>query len=168
MAHRCALVLPTNSRWYPGDSGQLTIVLPDDLLLVHERSDHYSLQPAMTMAVDGKSSCIWEGCDLNLKITQFFMAHAKVFTREQWLQVYPKATEWTRVRRWGDEEVAIIHGHFKAGRGYEVFGEENVWAQQWNKQPLPPVHGLSRPIADRETVRYRCVMRSLDACALRR
>ncbi|KAI8721662.1 hypothetical protein NCS52_00308300 [Fusarium sp. LHS14.1] len=57
--------------------------LPDDLLLVHERSDHYSLQPAMAMAVD----------DLNTKITQFLMNNAMVLTREEWLEVYPKATD---------------------------------------------------------------------------
>lgn len=28
--------------------------LPEDLLLVHERSDHYSLQPAAPMTIDGK------------------------------------------------------------------------------------------------------------------
>ncbi|TQV95269.1 hypothetical protein IF1G_06256 [Cordyceps javanica] len=31
-------------------------VLPDSLLLVHERSDHYSLQPARDMQLDGNSS----------------------------------------------------------------------------------------------------------------
>lgn len=29
-------------------------VLPEELLLVHERSDHYSLQPAVSMDVDGE------------------------------------------------------------------------------------------------------------------
>jgi hypothetical protein len=32
--------------------------LPHDLLLVHERSDHYSLQPAKAMAIDGKMSTL--------------------------------------------------------------------------------------------------------------
>ncbi|KPM45860.1 hypothetical protein AK830_g590 [Neonectria ditissima] len=32
--------------------------LPDDLLLAHERSDHYSLQPAKAMTLDGKLSCL--------------------------------------------------------------------------------------------------------------
>ncbi|KAI2611995.1 hypothetical protein GGR54DRAFT_338782 [Hypoxylon sp. NC1633] len=57
--------------------------LPDDLLLVHERSDHYSLQPARTMTLD----------ELNTTMTRFFITNARVFTREQWLKEYPKATE---------------------------------------------------------------------------
>ncbi|KAG6062686.1 hypothetical protein E4U30_003513 [Claviceps sp. LM220 group G6] len=57
--------------------------LPDDLVLVHERTDHYSLQPAEQMTID----------NLNTKITEFMRANAKVFTREQWLKAYPEATE---------------------------------------------------------------------------
>jgi hypothetical protein len=30
--------------------------LPKDLLLVHERSDHYSLQPAVSMSINGNIS----------------------------------------------------------------------------------------------------------------
>ncbi|PNY27841.1 Uncharacterized protein TCAP_02242 [Tolypocladium capitatum] len=63
--------------------------LPDDLLLVHERSDHYSLQPAIPMTIGGKFSCIY----LNARMTEFFRANAKEFTREEWLEAYPKATE---------------------------------------------------------------------------
>ncbi|POR34327.1 Uncharacterized protein TPAR_05471, partial [Tolypocladium paradoxum] len=58
--------------------------LPDDLLLVHERTDHYSLQPARDMTLD----------DLNDKATSFFLAHAKLYTRNQWLKAYPAATEF--------------------------------------------------------------------------
>ncbi|EEU34662.1 uncharacterized protein NECHADRAFT_34809 [Fusarium vanettenii 77-13-4] len=61
--------------------------LPDNLLLVHERSDHYSLQPAMAMTTKLLH------LDLNTKITQFLMNNAMVFAREEWLEVYPKATE---------------------------------------------------------------------------
>ncbi|KAI1078583.1 hypothetical protein F5B20DRAFT_547651 [Whalleya microplaca] len=57
--------------------------LPEDLLLVHERSDHYSLQPARSMTID----------DLNGKISLFMAEHARVFNRDQWMKAYPKATE---------------------------------------------------------------------------
>ncbi|KAI0467839.1 hypothetical protein F4859DRAFT_517707 [Xylaria cf. heliscus] len=57
--------------------------IPDDLLLIHERSDHYSLQPGVSMSVD----------DLNSKITDFMWKVARVYTREQWLEVFPEATE---------------------------------------------------------------------------
>ncbi|UNI13307.1 hypothetical protein JDV02_000064 [Purpureocillium takamizusanense] len=63
--------------------------LPDHLLLVHERSDHYSLQPTTPMTVD----------DLNARITEFFRANAEAFTREQWLKAYPKATESSQMHR---------------------------------------------------------------------
>ncbi|TGJ81760.1 hypothetical protein E0Z10_g7002 [Xylaria hypoxylon] len=63
--------------------------LPEDLLLVHEWSDHYSLQPAVTMTVD----------DLNWKITTFFDKKAQVYTPDQWMEAYPKATEEARYRR---------------------------------------------------------------------
>ncbi|KAI0416977.1 hypothetical protein F5X98DRAFT_375358 [Xylaria grammica] len=57
--------------------------LPDDLLLVHERTDHYSLQPGVPMSVD----------DLNRRITDFMWTTARAYTRKQWLEEFPKATE---------------------------------------------------------------------------
>ncbi|KAK9438136.1 uncharacterized protein VB005_09143 [Metarhizium brunneum] len=57
--------------------------LPDDLVLVHERSDHYSLQPAVPMTVE----------DMNARMTNFFQDNAQEFTRDEWLEAYPKATE---------------------------------------------------------------------------
>ncbi|KAI1275389.1 hypothetical protein F5Y07DRAFT_175237 [Xylaria sp. FL0933] len=57
--------------------------LPDDLLLVHERSDHYSLQPGASMSIE----------DLNGKITDFMWKVARVYTREKWLEAFPEATE---------------------------------------------------------------------------
>ncbi|KAG9254762.1 uncharacterized protein F5Z01DRAFT_681295 [Emericellopsis atlantica] len=57
--------------------------LPTDLLLVHERSDHYSLQPAANIPA----------LELDAKINRFLTAHARAFTREEWLEMYPKATE---------------------------------------------------------------------------
>ncbi|VUC22351.1 unnamed protein product [Clonostachys rosea] len=57
--------------------------LPKDLILVHERSDHYSLQPATTMKL----------AQFNQKVTNFLKLNSTVFTKEEWLQAYPKATE---------------------------------------------------------------------------
>ncbi|KAK8931643.1 hypothetical protein VCV18_000168 [Metarhizium anisopliae] len=76
--------------------------LPDDLVLVHERSDHYSLQPAVPMTVDGKFSCmpfrnvdqsLTRHLDMNARMTNFFRDNAQEFTRDEWLEAYPKATE---------------------------------------------------------------------------
>ncbi|KAF5120365.1 hypothetical protein E5D57_013719 [Metarhizium anisopliae] len=76
--------------------------LPDDLVLVHERSDHYSLQPAVPMTVDGKLSCmpfrnfdqsLTRHLDMNARMTNFFRDNAQEFTRDEWLEAYPKATE---------------------------------------------------------------------------
>ncbi|KAI0972089.1 hypothetical protein F4678DRAFT_68024 [Xylaria arbuscula] len=57
--------------------------LPEDLLLVHERSDHYSLQPGVSMSTE----------ELNSKITEFMWKSARMYTREQWLEAFPEATE---------------------------------------------------------------------------
>ncbi|KAL4954096.1 hypothetical protein BDW69DRAFT_194310 [Aspergillus filifer] len=57
--------------------------LPDNLILVHEFRDHYSLQPREEMTVD----------DLNASITEFLQAKGRFFTKEEWLWKYPKPTE---------------------------------------------------------------------------
>ncbi|KAF2752698.1 hypothetical protein EJ05DRAFT_446385 [Pseudovirgaria hyperparasitica] len=55
--------------------------LPPDLILVHEHTDHYSLQAATEMSL----------ADLNQRITSFLGANARVMSREQWLQAYSQA-----------------------------------------------------------------------------
>ncbi|KAI9679894.1 MAG: hypothetical protein M1817_004909 [Caeruleum heppii] len=57
--------------------------LPDDLLLVHENHDHYSLQPAKEMTVT----------ELNKTITEFLQANGTTLSQEQWLETYPTPTE---------------------------------------------------------------------------
>ncbi|KAI3201815.1 hypothetical protein CBS147311_4803 [Penicillium roqueforti] len=57
--------------------------LPDDLILVHEFRDHYSLQARKEMTVE----------ELQAKIEALLATHGQRFTREGWLQRYPKATE---------------------------------------------------------------------------
>ncbi|KAI0010078.1 hypothetical protein F4779DRAFT_327899 [Xylariaceae sp. FL0662B] len=63
-------------------------LLPEDLLLVHERPHQYSIQPAEPMTID----------DLNEKITQFLVKHAKAYDQDQFLEAYPKATETSKVQ----------------------------------------------------------------------
>lgn len=58
--------------------------LPEDLILVHEFGDHYSLQARKEMSID----------ELNAKITDFLDKKAQCFTKEEWLQRYPAATEF--------------------------------------------------------------------------
>ncbi|MCJ1268033.1 hypothetical protein MMC22_007919 [Lobaria immixta] len=57
--------------------------LPDDLILVHEIRDHYSLQAKKEMTVE----------ELNTKITEFFSKNGRTLTKEEWLEKYPEATE---------------------------------------------------------------------------
>ena len=75
--------------------------LPDDLILVHEHTDHYSLQPAKEMSLPGNNShsphyvnvLISILSDLNGKITTFLETNSTILKKEQWLQMYPKVTE---------------------------------------------------------------------------
>ncbi|KAL4799668.1 hypothetical protein BDV19DRAFT_234378 [Aspergillus venezuelensis] len=57
--------------------------LPDNLILIHEFRDHYSLQPREEMTVD----------DLNASITRFLQGKGRLFTKEEWLWQYPKPIE---------------------------------------------------------------------------
>ncbi|EEQ31305.1 hypothetical protein McanMca71_004580 [Microsporum canis] len=57
--------------------------LPSDLILVHEYTDHYSLQPREEMTVE----------ELNHKITNFLQTNSECLTREKWRKKYPHATE---------------------------------------------------------------------------
>ncbi|KAM5467027.1 hypothetical protein MauCBS54593_005647 [Microsporum audouinii] len=59
------------------------IRIPEDLILVHEFKDHYSLQAREEMTVD----------DLNSKITRFLEGSGRCLTKEEWLSEYPEATE---------------------------------------------------------------------------
>ncbi|KAM0272830.1 hypothetical protein ACHAQH_008589 [Verticillium albo-atrum] len=52
--------------------------LPDDLIMVHEDTDHYSLQPAVEMPLK----------DLDKKITRFLEAYATVYSQAQWLAAF--------------------------------------------------------------------------------
>ncbi|MCJ1257297.1 hypothetical protein MMC24_005122 [Lignoscripta atroalba] len=57
--------------------------LPEDLILVHERSDHWSLQPAKEIAID----------ELNEKITAFLEEKGEAMSMDQWQSKYPAPTE---------------------------------------------------------------------------
>ncbi|KAK5995918.1 hypothetical protein PT974_04337 [Cladobotryum mycophilum] len=57
--------------------------LPDDLLLVHERADHYSLQPARDMGLK----------ELNNQVTNFFIENGTVYTRKEWLKTFRQPTD---------------------------------------------------------------------------
>lgn len=67
--------------------------LPNDLILVHERSDHYSLQAAREMPLEGKDSHVYDEVgrfsmtniiELNHLITSFYETYGTIFTKEQW------------------------------------------------------------------------------------
>ncbi|KAG9252688.1 uncharacterized protein F5Z01DRAFT_222722 [Emericellopsis atlantica] len=67
--------------------------LPDDLILVHEHTDHYSLQPAVDMPLS----------ELNEKITAFLRTHGTTYSRDEWLATFqqdePAYPEWV----WSEE-----------------------------------------------------------------
>lgn len=77
-------------------------LLPDDLILVHEFGDHYSLQARTEMTVEGTSivSSSEHGIEyakwileLNAKITNFMSTNGERLTKDEWLARYPQATE---------------------------------------------------------------------------
>ncbi|KAL9106401.1 MAG: hypothetical protein Q9187_008565 [Circinaria calcarea] len=99
---------PTQNRLVKTLQGKESVVysipkgtqLPDDLVLVHEFKDHYSLQVATEMTLEGESSPlptaepIWlSTIELNSKINNFMCTAGKRLTREEWLQKYPRPTE---------------------------------------------------------------------------
>ncbi|KAF4549041.1 Hypothetical protein D9617_24g017550 [Elsinoe fawcettii] len=57
--------------------------LPDDLILVHEFADHYSMQAAKPMTVK----------ELERSITQFLTTAGTRYTRDDWFARYPVPTE---------------------------------------------------------------------------
>ncbi|KAM0632853.1 hypothetical protein ACHAO3_005916 [Verticillium nonalfalfae] len=59
-------------------------ILPDDLILVHEHTDHYSLQPAVEMQLK----------DLGKKITRFLETNATVYSKKQWLEAFKTGQEY--------------------------------------------------------------------------
>ncbi|RDL37083.1 uncharacterized protein BP5553_04516 [Venustampulla echinocandica] len=59
------------------------VVLPNDLIIVHERGDHYSLQATVPMSVE----------QLSAKITTFLQRSSTVLTKEQFIHYYPQATD---------------------------------------------------------------------------
>ncbi|KKK13672.1 hypothetical protein ARAM_006030 [Aspergillus rambellii] len=64
------------------------VELPDELILVHEFNDHYSLQARKSMTVE----------ELNARITDFLATKGERLTKEEWLEKYPEATEVREVR----------------------------------------------------------------------
>ena len=76
------------------------VELPDDLILVHEFGDHYSLQAGKDMTVDGMlyyvrpiEEELMELLELNAKITRFLATKGECLTVEAWLERYPHPTE---------------------------------------------------------------------------
>ncbi|KAF2760178.1 hypothetical protein EJ05DRAFT_274469 [Pseudovirgaria hyperparasitica] len=60
-----------------GESGVIYCI-PADLILVHEHTDHYSLQAATEMSLE----------QLNTKITSFLASSGTIMDKKQWLQEY--------------------------------------------------------------------------------
>ncbi|PMD18405.1 hypothetical protein NA56DRAFT_751370 [Hyaloscypha hepaticicola] len=65
--------------------------LPEELTLVHEHTDHYSLQPAIEM-------------NLNQRITRFLRESGTLYTTEQWLAKY-KLPAWSHRKAYGSRSV---------------------------------------------------------------
>ncbi|KAH8657491.1 hypothetical protein BGZ60DRAFT_567247 [Tricladium varicosporioides] len=58
--------------------------LPEELILVHEHTDHYSMQPAIKMSLH----------DLNQRITKFLQRSGTLYSVEEWLMKY-KLPTWS-------------------------------------------------------------------------
>ncbi|KAH7389377.1 hypothetical protein DE146DRAFT_663911 [Phaeosphaeria sp. MPI-PUGE-AT-0046c] len=56
--------------------------LPDDLILVHEFKEHYSLQPARDMHIS----------DLDEKLTKFFQTYGNAKSKQAWLNAYERGS----------------------------------------------------------------------------
>lgn len=53
--------------------------LPEDLILLHEHSDHHSIQCRVPMTL----------AQLNKKVTQFCQEHGEEMTKEEFVERYP-------------------------------------------------------------------------------
>ncbi|KAI9755954.1 MAG: hypothetical protein M4579_004085 [Chaenotheca gracillima] len=74
--------------------------LPEDLILVHEHLDHYSLQPTKDVALE----------ELEETITEFLNRKGKMFTKSEWLSAsIPKQQNRTRA------VVDQVHPHVSLG-----------------------------------------------------
>ncbi|BGO88445.1 hypothetical protein NBRC10512v2_000060 [Rhodotorula toruloides] len=63
--------------------------LPPSLTILHEHTDHYSLQTTKRISLD----------NLNAEMTRFFVHQCEAYTKEQWVDQYGRVGE-TRGRRW--------------------------------------------------------------------
>ncbi|PMD61573.1 uncharacterized protein K444DRAFT_587759 [Hyaloscypha bicolor E] len=68
--------------------------LPEELILVHEHTDHYSMQPAIEMSLE----------DLNQQVTQFLQTNGTLYTTEHWLSTY-KLPSWSTKKAYGSRSV---------------------------------------------------------------
>ncbi|KAH6684079.1 hypothetical protein B0J14DRAFT_572017 [Halenospora varia] len=68
--------------------------LPEELILVHEHTDHYSMQPVIEMSLD----------DLNQRITKFLQRSGTLYSTEQWLMKY-KLPAWSARKTRGVKSV---------------------------------------------------------------
>lgn len=75
--------------------------LPEDLILVHEHTDHYSLQPAREMSLESKVQHLQPSIynlttlplALNKKVTDFLLRNASQYTRQQWLDNFRSVSQ---------------------------------------------------------------------------
>jgi hypothetical protein len=78
---------------------------------VHEHTDHYSMQPAVEMSLEGRDErpnisgfTINRILDLNQRITQFLQANGTLYTTEHWLSTY-KLPSWSTKKAYGSRSV---------------------------------------------------------------
>jgi len=86
--------------------------LPEEPILVHEHTDHDSIQPTVEMSLEGKDKrpnyqvflVVDYILDLNQRITQFLQASGTLYTTEDWLARY-KLPTWSVGKAYGSRSV---------------------------------------------------------------
>ncbi|KAK5242842.1 hypothetical protein LTS06_011249 [Exophiala xenobiotica] len=73
--------------------------LPEDLILIHERGEHYSLQASREMTLAGKNlhNCVHRKIsplvELNSEVTSFLNDEAIRMTKKEWHAKFPTRTD---------------------------------------------------------------------------
>ncbi|KAK5189997.1 hypothetical protein LTR72_008422 [Exophiala xenobiotica] len=85
--------LGMTSDWYQSTT------LPEDLILIHERGEHHSLQASREMTLDGKNlhNCVHRkispSVELNSEVTSFLNDEAIRMTKKEWHAKFPTRTD---------------------------------------------------------------------------
>lgn len=72
------------------DTHRVGTTLPPSLTILHEHTDHYSLQTTKRIGLD----------ELNAEMTRFFAEQCEAYSKEEWLESFGRLGEKRGARRW--------------------------------------------------------------------